>query len=57
MVDLRRGPVAAGLRLWFKERDQTGGLVCPINLAPLERFQDDLKATRDDWIIDPETIR
>lgn len=50
------GPVAKGLQLWFKEGDRNGGLVCPTDLLPLQRFQDDLQATRPDWIIDPETI-
>lgn len=51
------GPVAPGLYLLFKEHDSSGGLVCPTDLVPLQRFQEDLIATRPDWVIDPGTIR
>jgi hypothetical protein len=46
------GPVANGLELVLKPKTATAGVVAPTALVPLAQFQQDLAATRANWIID-----
>lgn len=46
------GPVAKGLELISKPKSATAGVVAPTALVPLAQYQQDLAATRADWIID-----
>ncbi len=46
------GAVAAGLELLHKGRSATAGVVAPTALVPLSQYQQDLAATRADWVID-----
>src|SRR5262245_42419293 len=46
------GPVAAGLQLRHKPRSSTSGNVTPVASVPLAQYQNDLRATRPDWVDD-----
>jgi hypothetical protein len=46
------GPVATGLQLCYKPRSNTRGNVTPAASVPLTQYQNDLRATRPDWVID-----
>ena len=47
------GAVAAGLELCFKASRSDAGNVCPVVTVPLVQYEEDLAATRQDWVIDP----
>lgn len=46
------GRVADCLALLLKPRSTTAGVVCPTQAVMLDKLQEDLAATRPDWIID-----
>jgi hypothetical protein len=46
------GLIAKGLELVHKQHDPTRGNVVPSGIVPLAQFQDDLGATRSQWVVD-----
>jgi hypothetical protein len=50
--DFAEGPVAPGLQLLHKPRSDTSGNVTPTASVPLAQYQNDLRATRPDWVVD-----
>src|SRR5262249_22819284 len=46
------GAVATGLELRHKAGTNAAGVVATTSLVPLARYQQDLAATRSDWVID-----
>lgn len=45
-------PISAGIALALKPHDPYGGNVVPTAAVALARFQSDLSATREQWLID-----
>jgi hypothetical protein len=46
------GPVSAGLELLHKAGSTDSGVVAPTASVPLNGYQNDLAATRGNWVVD-----
>ena len=46
------GPVSAGLELLHKVASTDSGVVAPTASVPWNQYQNDLAATRADWVVD-----